>query len=145
MGWALRAIEDPAVLEERVQRLDDLQTLLASNRTQRFAYAERLAKRDSTTIQDVLNEWLLFWRDVARLSGSESNTTDALNTDYRAMAVRLAKSMDIRTATAMLSALGETMQNMDRNVNARLALDVLMLKMPIVLPNTATNLQAVSG
>lgn len=130
VGWALRAVEDEAVLEERAQRLDDLQSLLASNRTQRFAYAERLAKHDSATIQDVLGEWLLFWRDVARLSGNESNMTDVLNTDYRAAAVRLAESVDVRTATTMLSALSETMQNIDRNVNTRLALDVLLLKMP---------------
>jgi DNA polymerase-3 subunit delta' len=134
VGWALRAIEDETVLEERKQRLDDLLDLMTSNHTKRFTYAEKLARADSSEVEATLNEWLLFWRDVTRLAGGESNA-DLLNADYRDDIARIAESVDPVSASAMLRGLSETMQHIDRNVNTRLALDVLLLKMPS-LPST---------
>lgn len=129
VGWALRAVEDESALEERKQRLDDFIDLLGANRTRRFAYAEKLARADSAEIEAALSEWLLFWRDVTKLAGDGDNT-ELLSMDYRDDIARIAESLDPASASAMLRALAETAQYIDRNVNARLALDVMLLKLP---------------
>lgn len=129
VGWALRAIEDETLLEARRQRLDDLMTLLGSNRSARFAYTEKLAKSESDEIDATLEEWLMLWRDVTRVAGGD-DVGLILNADRREAIVALAEQTDAAGASAILQAISETRQHIDRNVNARLALDVLLLKMP---------------
>jgi DNA polymerase-3 subunit delta' len=128
-GWALRAIADESLLEARHQRLDDLMALIGSNRTARFAFAEKLAKADAEDINATLDAWLLLWRDVTRVAGGD-DVHLVLNADRRDAIVALAEQTDVTTASAMQHAISETQQHIDRNVNARLALDVLLLKMP---------------
>jgi DNA polymerase-3 subunit delta' len=128
-GWALRAIADESLLEARQQRLDDLMTLIGNNRTARFAFAEKLAKADAEDIDATLEGWLLLWRDVTRVAGGD-DVNLILNTDKRDAIVALAEQTDVATASAMQSAISQTRQHIDHNVNTRLALDVLLLKMP---------------
>jgi DNA polymerase-3 subunit delta' len=104
-------------------------TMIDSNRTARFAYAEKLARADSDEINATLEDWLLLWRDVTRVAGGD-NINLILNLDRRDAIVALAEQTDVAGAAAMQSAISETQQHIDRNVNARLALDVLLLKMP---------------
>jgi DNA polymerase-3 subunit delta' len=129
VGWALRASEDESALDERKQRIDGLIDLLSANSTKRFAYAEKLARADSEEIEATLNEWLLFWRDVTHAAADESHAA-LLNADYQSNIARIAASQDPVSASDMLRALTKTQQHVNRNVNARLALDVLLLKMP---------------
>lgn len=129
VGWALRAIQDENLLEARQQRLDDLLMLLGNNRTARFAFAEKLAKAEADEINVTLEEWLLLWRDVTRVAGGDDPNL-ILNTDRRDAIVALTEQTDVAGAAAMQTAISETQGHVDRNVNARLALDVLLLKMP---------------
>ena len=128
-GWALRVIDDESLLEARQQRLDDLLALLDSNHTARFAFAEKLARTDAEVIDATLEEWLLLWRDVTRVAAGDA-VERILNIDRREVIVALAEQIDVGGASAMLQAVGETQKQIDRNVNARLALDVLLLKLP---------------
>ena len=129
MGWALRAIEDETVLAERKERLDQLQDLLAANRTQRFAFAEKLAREDGPEIRALLDEWTLFWRDVVQQINATAQTA-IRNSDYQSTIARVAERSTLPTITATLRTLAQTSQYLQQNVNARLALDVLMLKLP---------------
>jgi DNA polymerase-3 subunit delta' len=104
-------------------------TLIGGNRTARFAFAEKLAKSDGEDINATLEEWLLLWRDVTRVAGGD-DVQLILNTDRRDAIVALAEQTDVPTASEMQHAISEAQQHIDRNVNARLALDVLLLKMP---------------
>ncbi len=133
VGWALRAIDDESLLEVRRQRLDDLQALLGGNRTARFAFAEKLARADAEVIDATLEEWLLLWRDVTRVAAGDA-IERILNVDRREVIVALAEQIDVAGASAMQQAVGETRKQIDRNVNARLALDVLLLKLPRLTP-----------
>ena len=129
MGWALRAIEDETVLGERKDRLDQLQELLAANRTQRFAFAEKLAREDGTEIQALLEEWTLFWRDVVQQMNANAQTA-LRNSDYQNTIARVAERNTLPAVTSTLRTLAQTSHYLQQNVNARLALDVLMLKLP---------------
>ena len=131
MGWALRAVEDETVLAERKERLDQLQELLAANRTQRFGFAEKLAREDGPDIQALLDEWILFWRDVVQHMSANVNVNAPLrNSDYQNVIARAAERSTLPAVTATLRTLAQTTKYLQQNVNARLALDVLMLKLP---------------
>jgi DNA polymerase-3 subunit delta' len=129
LGWAVRLAQDGEALEERNQKLDDLRALLRGSRVERFAYADRLV-RESTSdrVQDTLALWGSFWRDVlltaARAEAPLANPdrTD----DIRALAERLSPD----DAHRALRSLRSTSDLLDRNINARLALEVLLLDWP---------------
>jgi DNA polymerase-3 subunit delta' len=129
-GWALRAAGDESLLAERRRRLDDLRSLLTGNRTQRFAYAERLGRADAAEVGEVLTYWLLYWRDVSRLASGRDGQAKVVNVDYRTDIEHLAERLGAAVASTLMRAVSETMRNIDRNVNARLALDVLLLRLP---------------
>jgi DNA polymerase-3 subunit delta' len=131
VGWALGAINDASQLESRVERLDQLRSLLAAGATARFAFAEKLAKRDGAEIKAMLDEWMLFWRDVGQAGGDAAE--DALrNAEYAAWVRSVAADVGPRDVHAQMRALADTSRWLDQNVNARLALDVLLLKLPLV-------------
>ncbi len=130
VGWALRAIADDDLLETRNQQLTDLQSMIGANRTTRFAYAEKMAKQDSSVLQEILQEWLLLWRDVVQRMESHSDVPMARSIDFLALIDRLAAMVPLSTAHNTLVAITQTMKLLSQNVNPRLALDVLLLKMP---------------
>jgi len=127
IGWALRAIEDESVLAARATHLDDLRALLAANRTRRFAYAEQLAQADYAQIVEVLEDWLLLWRDVLRAT---SQSECLVNLDQRDWIAALAEALAPAQIAQVVRDISDTLRHLERNANARLALDVLMLKLP---------------
>jgi DNA polymerase-3 subunit delta' len=135
-GWALRAVEDSALLEERAQRLDELEQLLAANRTRRFEYADSLSKVDDEDLQIVLNEWLLYWRDVVRAASATNDPDDVRerlhHIDRAEHIIGLANVVSVSAAAHMVRAISNTLQHIQQNASARLALDALMLQMPNV-------------
>jgi DNA polymerase-3 subunit delta' len=121
--------DDEAALALRAERLNDIQVLLGSSRVERFAYAERLAK-DGTVqrIQDTLDLWLAFWRDVL-LAGSGAAAPLA-NPDREADIRRLAESVSPAAASQVMAGLRRTGELLEKNANARLALEVCLLDWP---------------
>jgi DNA polymerase III subunit delta' len=132
VGWALSALADESLLEARVERLDDMQRLLGGTSTERFAYAEKLARQDGARISVVLDEWMLFWRDVGQVIGG-TYTQNLRNGDRLSIVLQVAQAVSATDVRAQMHALAHTEQLIEQNVNARLALDTLLLKMPRVL------------
>jgi DNA polymerase-3 subunit delta' len=129
LGWAVRMQADEAALDARTQRLDDLAALLGGSRVARFAYAERLAKEGSIErIQETLDLWLAFWRDVL-LAGSGAAAPLA-NPDREADIRRLAESVSPAAASQVMAGLRRTGELLEKNANARLALEVCLLDWP---------------
>jgi DNA polymerase-3 subunit delta' len=131
-GWALRATESDELLADRAQRIAELEELISANRTRRFAYAETLAKADAETLQAVLEEWLLFWLDVVRANDSMERSHALQNVDRADSIRRIAERVATIEAVRMVRAVINTLRYVQKNASARLALDVLMLKMPVV-------------
>ena len=131
LGWAVRMSQDKDVLDARTQKLDDLQRLLAATRVERFAYADRLSREGSLDrIQDTLDLWLSFWRDV--MLASTGASAPLTNPDRESEIRSLAQTLPTAVASQALAALRRTGELLEKNVNTRLALEVMLLDWPRV-------------
>ena len=130
-GYALRLIQDRETLAFRSQRLEDLQRLLSANRRERFAYAEKLTDRKNEAkerFRETLLLWLSFWRDVMlSASGAESPLA---NVDRDEEIKALARNLSLEKAKVLVQSAEEAIDKLERNVNARLLAEVLLLDWP---------------
>jgi DNA polymerase III subunit delta' len=126
-GYALSLAQDRSRLDQRQHWLDDHRRLLEADRVERLAYSESHSK-EREQLRHILMIWLSLWRDVLlRASGASAPVT---NLDRDAEIQDLATKVGLRSASGVVSALQRTIDLIDRNVNARLALDVFMLDLP---------------
>jgi DNA polymerase-3 subunit delta' len=123
-GYAFRLLEDKSLLEFRGQRLDDLQKLLTASRVDKFAYAEKLAK-EKDVMRQVFLVWQSFWRDV--LLRTAKADSPLANVDRAEEIETLAKKLDLPAARQRVKETERAIQQMERNVNARLLAEVLLL------------------
>ena len=128
LGWAVSATTTPALLEQRSQKLDDLVSLLYARRVARFAYADSLARQALDLIVANLELWTSWWRDVLLLASH--SPAPLTNIDRQDELVRMADLCDVTTAHTALSTLRTVLDQLARNANTRLALEVLLLDLP---------------
>jgi len=126
-GYALRLSQEGGELDLRQQWLKDHHSLLAASRVERFAFSESHSK-DKEQLRQILMVWLSLWRDVLlrALGASVSPSNLALGAEIEA----LAAEVGIQGASSVVASLQRTLDLIDRNVNARLAMDVLLLDLP---------------
>lgn len=126
-GYALRLLEDEAGLAGRVERLNELQTLLGAARLEKFAYAEKLVK-DKDVFRDVLLVWLSYWRDVfIQASGAGAPLA---NIDRSEEIGLLAGRLGQAEARRALDLHEKALVRLERNVNPRLLVENLLLDWP---------------
>jgi DNA polymerase-3 subunit delta' len=126
-GYALQLLKDESALEFRAERLADLGQLLSYTRVHKFDYAEKLAK-DKDTMRQTLLIWLSYWRDVLlRASGAK---TPVANIDQNESIQLLAGRLDLGRAKQVVCDLELALKRLERNVNARLLAEVLLLDLP---------------
>lgn len=131
VGWALRAASDPKVLERRKENLERLAALPSTRRVARLAFAGELATlygRDPERARGTLETWQWWWRDLllSRLGLSEM----VVNVDFRERLVAEAREYSLETLGQMARGVQETISLLAQNVNARLAIEVLLLSVP---------------
>ncbi len=129
IGWAVQAVEDEDMLAERKEQLDLLTKVLASTRVQRFDVVQRLGT-DSDRLKAVLELWLLWWRDLVLAANGCLDLT--VNVDMRTVLASQAKQIGTVEAERVVRAILHTQSLLDQNVNARVALEVLMMDMPTI-------------
>jgi len=132
-GYALRLMEDNDALKFRAKRLDDLNSLLKSNRRERFAYAEKLTDRKNEAkehFRETLLLWLSFWRDVLLcVAGSDAPIA---NVDYTEVIDALAAKLTLPEVRKLVCDAQGAIDKLERNVNARLLAEVVLLDWPII-------------
>ncbi|MGC8781422.1 MAG: DNA polymerase III subunit delta', partial [Anaerolineae bacterium] len=127
VGWAVHAHLHPEVDQERRRRLDELLTLTAAGYVGRLGYAEKLS-RQADAVEETLGLWAAWWRDVLLIQHGVSEAI--VNLDYRAQLVQQSGLYRAAQVEAALRDLVQTLHRIRANVNLRLALDVLMLRLP---------------
>jgi len=128
-GYALRLAGDEKTLGFRAEKLDDLRNLLAAPLRERFAYAEKIAK-DKDALRRSLFLWLSWWRDVLlRTVGAGTALT---NIDRAAELEAVAAQLSLSVARKTTQALEDTIEKLEKNVNARLLVEVTLMDWPTV-------------
>jgi DNA polymerase III subunit delta' len=128
-GHARKLVDDEALLEIREERLNDLQTLLPAPRVEKFSYADKLSK-DRDSMRQTILIWLSYWRDV--MLRTAQARTSLVNIDRNMEIESLAERLDLPTARRVVNDLESALEKMERNVNARLLAEVLLLDWPKV-------------
>jgi DNA polymerase-3 subunit delta' len=127
MGWAVQAVEDDEMLDERASQLEMLSKLPSMNKMQRFDLAQKLSS-DGDKARELLELWLLWWRDLVLAAHGCLDLT--INVDMRSTLQMQAARFGPSEAERMLRAILQTMESIEQNVNVRVALEVLMLDVP---------------
>lgn len=127
IGWAIRALEDVSILEQRATALDLLEQAVGMNRAQRFDMAENLSK-DKLALHPLLELWQTWWRDAVLLCQGSNN--EPANLDRQAALEQVANQISLEEARTALQATRTLLGNLGVNLNLRLALEVMFLDYP---------------
>jgi DNA polymerase-3 subunit delta' len=128
-GYARRLIESESLLEKRDERLNELQSLISASRVEKFAYADKLA-RDKESMRQVILIWLSYWRDIMLRTAQAE--TSLVNVDRNVEIENLAGKLDLSVTRRVVRGLEDVLEKMERNVNSRLLVEVLLLDLPRV-------------
>jgi DNA polymerase III subunit delta' len=131
LGWAVQAAKEPAILQDRTEKMAQLLTILTGNRGQRFAQADKLANKPEM-VPSLLQIWLSWWRDLLLLNQGNSNGrfTPLTNIDQQATLHRQAHSWDKQAILRSLQETRRALWQLDHNANTRLVLENLFLVYP---------------
>ncbi len=131
LGWALSAIMDDGMLQQRAERMDRLIDIINANYEERFAYAAQLVAQFNKSrglVQEVLDLWLDWWRDLLLIKvGCDNGIT---NIDHKATLVDMARGYKLAQIKAFINNIQAAGEQLRRNANPRLVLEVLMLSIP---------------
>jgi len=127
LGIARRLLADPADMDRRRQWVDDALRLIREPRRERFAYAEKIA-RDRETFRQVLFTWVSFWRDILLCTAGAE--TPLVNLDRDKELRELAQWITLADARARVSAVENSLEQQEANVNPRVLAEVLLLDWP---------------
>jgi DNA polymerase-3 subunit delta' len=131
LGWALSALADSDVLEQRSQRIEGLASLLTAGTGQRFAYAQELASQfsqDRKAGAEIVEIWVDWWRDLMLIKGGCQGAIT--NVDFDKVLKEQASGLSLSDIKESLANLGLLQEAISKNVNPRLALEWLMLNLP---------------
>lgn len=131
LGWALCALADCDMLEQRSQRIGRLASLLTAGIEQRFAYAQELASQfsqDRKAGAEITGIWVDWWRDLMLVKGGCQEAI--INVDFKTVLKEQASGLSLSGIKEFLTNLGLLQEAISKNVNPRLALEWLMLALP---------------
>ena len=132
-GWAVNALaEESGLLQQREEELDRLNQACQSGLDSRFALANEMATlyyQDRGAAKESLYQWLRWWRDLLLIKegGEEYIHNIDRNEQLRLQATQLTTLQIVGFIKRVL----DTLEALDRNASARLALEVLMLDLPV--------------
>jgi len=130
IGWALKALNDKTFLAERHQQIELLVGILKGDLKAKFDYAAKLSRPagNHLELQNELRMWLSWFRDVIMVQNNlPLNITNiAWQSTVQLHATNTTKLEVLEASKAIL----ETSNFIEKNVNTRILLEALMLKLP---------------
>jgi DNA polymerase III subunit delta' len=136
IGWAFSASQDDGILHRRQLHLDQLVALLAADRVERLDFAWK-ASRDPLSMHEQIEMWTSWWRDLLLLNGQ--GESHVLNVDRIDELQSWARQSSLAQVRTVLQALQSTISQLEANVNARLAIEGLLLKLPRWRPEVTSS------
>jgi DNA polymerase-3 subunit delta' len=127
MGWALCACENDTLLQRREQDRAQLMEVLSGSRVERLDFAWKVS-RDPADARRTIEAWTGWWRDLLLLRTHGQD--HVVNVDWLDELQPLIGQSSPHQVWAVLRALQTAAAQLEANVNARLALEGLLLKLP---------------
>jgi DNA polymerase III subunit delta' len=134
-GWAVSAAQDAALFEQQQTYTHQLVEALSGSRIDRLLRARALSERWAShpeVVRETLRVWMSWWRDVILVQLGLLSRMVHLEPGEQAPLQSAASRVTPATARQAAAALQQTLADLDTNVNARLALDLLLLRLPAV-------------
>lgn len=134
-GWAINAAREPALFEQQQTYSQQLVEALRGTRVDRLLRARTLSERwygHPDVVRETLRVWMSWWRDVMLVQLGLLNRIVHLSGDEQHVLRQAADAVSRGDAREAVAAVQQTLADLDTNVNARLALDLLLLRMPAV-------------
>ena len=130
-GWAIRAVTDPEFLNLFEEIIDNIGNTVQDDIEGRFAYAAKLGmkidKDREAGLKDV-DLWLGWWRDLLFLK--ENLPEFATTALHRESIKSFINAFTLEEIASAIKTIHDTKILIERNVNPRLALEVMMLDLP---------------
>ncbi len=123
IGWAISAILDRSLTEERRQDVEALLELVPQGRAARIKLAETIAKRDD--VHGTIYTWQTVWRDMMFVSAGCEEL--AVNRAHLERLRELAANIKIEQSSRAAARAQEAIDQIDHNVNPRLAVEAMLL------------------
>ena len=136
LGWAVLALNDERVVEQRRSALDAAQEMASAPLNERFAFAGELGgryTRDRAAVQAVLEAWEEWWRDILLIAAGREK--QAVHRERLDSLRPLAAQCDVPAAVRALRAIGDARRQLVDNASPALALEVMMLALPELRTN----------
>ena len=130
-GWAINALNDSSILDDRAAKLDEIAEPQTAPLDQRFSYANTLAggfSNDRESVRQTLYLWQGWWRDL--LLVKEGVSEHVQNSDRRSELESMSQGTSSGAIVTFLRRIQATLVALDANANPRLALETLMLDVP---------------
>jgi DNA polymerase-3 subunit delta' len=131
--WALNAANDDSLLQQRDEDLTRLLGVIGAYYEERFAYVGLLAARfsqDRSVVYRVLDLWRDYWRDLMLQKLGRDDMI--INIDHMAELVETASMLSgLEQIKDFIDSIQSAGEQLRQNANPRLALEVLMLDIPI--------------
>ena len=131
LGWAISAAGDDGLLQLRAQRMERLFDIINADYEERFAYAAQLVAQFSQSrrvVQEVLDLWLHFWRDLLLVKAGYSQAIT--NVDLEATLINMASDYSLAQIKTVINSIQAAGEQLRQNANPQLVLEVLMLSVP---------------
>jgi DNA polymerase-3 subunit delta' len=132
-GWALTAAADPALSEQQHAYTGQLVEALSGSRIDRLLRARALSDRWTShpeMVRETLRVWMSWWRDVVLVQLGLLNRIMHLEESEQASLRSAAERVTPSAARQAAAAIQQALADLDTNVNARLVLDLLLLRLP---------------
>ncbi len=124
LGWAVRAVDDPAYVQQMEAAISQWLSLRTVDLPEQFTLAKDLARGD-VPLSQTLAYWLIGWRDVLLLE----TQADAPLTfrEQRDALEQLAAQVPVSQVVALIERIRSAQTLLQSNVNARLLMESLIL------------------
>jgi|TARA_B110001454_G_scaffold55816_1_gene54556 DNA polymerase-3 subunit delta' len=126
-GRAYTQLTDPAYEITLNSILEDIKNLARAGSRDRMNYSERLGKawrNEPEVVLETLNIWKAWWREALQIAAN------IVSIELSIFHHKSDSQLTSQIALQALTALEEAENNLQVNVNARLALDVMMIDIP---------------
>ena len=132
-GWAVTAATDAKLFDQQHEYTQQLVEALSGSRIERLLRSRALSERWSSrpeTVRETLRVWMSWWRDVVLMQLGLLNRIVHLEPTEQQSLRAAAERVPPGAARQAAAALQQALADLDTNVNHRLVLDLLLLRLP---------------